>query len=89
MHPKLLGNPIGYSKLGVLAMRRSGHSSPAEAALHESGVRSSAEVLWDASGESTLEVLDPNRVTEDGAEAVALVYVSAPWLCRETAMPSG
>ncbi len=77
MHPKLWGNPIGYSRIGALAMQRSGHFSPVSAAVDHDGAWSNCDVEWTPQDLGVLSLLDSNRVTEDGAETVALAYVHA------------
>ena len=77
MHPKLMGQAAGLARLGAIAMQRSGHSTPAQAALHESKEVSLVQVAWDEQDMTNLAVLDANRVAEDGAEAIALAYAHA------------
>jgi hypothetical protein len=77
MHPKLRGHPADLSRLGALALQRAGHASPAQAAVNHEGRTTNAEIEWLVQEMAILEVLDSKRVTEDGAEAVALAYVSS------------
>jgi hypothetical protein len=76
MHPKLQGDPTDLSKFGALALQRAGHVSPVQAGIDHSGLEASADIEWLSQDLALLEVLDGNRVTEDGAESVALVYVN-------------
>ena len=77
MHPKLRGHPTDLSKFGGLALQRAGHASPVEAKIDHDGLGDTAEIEWLPQDVTVLNVLDRNRVTEDGAEAVALAYVSS------------
>lgn len=77
MHPKLLGHPTDLPRFGALALQRAGHASPVQAEVDHAGVAATANIEWLAQELAQLEVLDGNSVTENGAEAVALVYVSA------------
>ena len=77
MHPSLLGHPIDFSKCGGLALQRAGHTSPVRAGINHDGLEATAEIEWLSQGLSLLDVLDSNRITEEGAEAVALTYVNA------------
>lgn len=76
-HPKLRWHTTDLSRCGALALRRAGHVSPVEAGVDHDGEVGTAEIHWLSEGLSALEVLDRHRVTEDGAEAVALAYVHA------------
>ena len=84
MHPKLRGHPTDLAKFGSLALQRSGHSSPVAAAVDHDGHEMTAEIIWRPQELALLNVLDSNRVTEDGAEAVALAYVSckSSWVVK-------
>jgi hypothetical protein len=84
MHPKLRGHPTDLSKFGALALQRAGHISPVQAGIDHSGLEASADIEWISQDLTLLEVLDGNRVTEDGAESVALAYVStsAGWIMK-------
>lgn len=75
MHPKLLGHPTDYSRFGALALQRAGHVSPVPAAIVHDGIETAAEIAWLPQNFTERAVLDENRITEEGAEAVALVYV--------------
>ena len=77
IHPKLRGHPVDLARCGGLALQRAGHESPVTAVVVHDGVESAAGIEWLAEDLSLVEVLDYNRVTEDGAEAVALTYVNA------------
>jgi hypothetical protein len=76
MHAKLCGLPTDYTGLASLALQRAGHNSPAEAAVHDDRLQSTAHIEWKPQDSALLQVLDANRVTEDGAEAVALAFAS-------------
>lgn len=85
MHPKLLGYPADLlAKLGALALQRAGHSSPVQTGVDHGGRAATVEIEWLMQELALLEVLDGNRVTEDGAEAVALAYAnsSAGWVVK-------
>lgn len=77
MHPKLRGQPTDLSVLGALALQREGHASPVPASFNHDGQSTTGEIEWLTQDMKPLEVLDTHRVTEDGAEAVALAYVHA------------
>ena len=77
MHPPLRGYPTDIAKCGGLALQRAGHISPVEAGIDHDGLESIAEIEWLSQGLTILEVLDSNRVTEDGAEAIALTYANS------------
>jgi hypothetical protein len=77
MHPKLRRDPVDLSRFGALAMQRAGHKCPATAAVIHDGLETVAGIEWLAEDLSVLDGLDYNRVTELGAEAVALTYVNA------------
>lgn len=89
MHPKLLGHPTDYPRLGALALQRAGHTSPVQASIDHAGSEAAADLEWILQEIALLEVLDGKRVTEDGAEAVALAYasVSAGWVVKRRLQP--
>jgi len=60
-----------------LALQRAGHTSPVSADVNDDGAKAKAEIEWLLQALILLDVLDANRITEDGAEAVALAYVNA------------
>jgi hypothetical protein len=84
IHPKLKGHPMDLAKSGGLALQRAGHASPVRAGIDHDGLNATAEIEWLAQSLTLLEVLDSNRITEDGAEAVALSYVNckAGWVVK-------
>ena|ERR1022692_917982 len=84
VHPGLRGNPIDLSKCGGLALQRSGHVSPVRASVDHDGVGAMADIEWAFQDLALLNVLDSHRVTEDGAEAVALSYANsqAGWVVK-------
>ena len=84
MHPKLKGHPTDYSKFGALALQRAGHSSPVPVGMDHDGQEDRAEITWLSQDVTVPKVLDGNRVTEEGAEAVALAYANttAGWVVK-------
>jgi hypothetical protein len=52
--------------------------------IDHDGQETSAEIEWLTQGLTLLDVLDSHRVTEDGAEAVALTYANfkAGWVVK-------
>lgn len=79
MHPRLLhaGEADVYRRRGALALTRAKHS-PGVCADVLNGDRSQqATIRWAhlAQADSALEVIDEHRVTEDGAEGLALAFV--------------
>lgn len=84
IHPALRGYPIDLFKSGGLALQRAGHTSPVQTGIDHNGLESTAEIEWLSQVLKLLEVLDSNRVTEDGAEAVALAYANskAGWVVK-------
>ena len=89
MHPKLHGYPTDLHRLGALALQRAGHAPPVQAGVDHEGREATAEIEWLVQELALLEVLDGNRVTEDGAEAVALAYAgsSAGWVVKRRLQP--
>lgn len=84
IHSALRGHPIDFSKCGGLALQRSGHTSPVRVGVDDHGLKASAEIEWLSQALALLDVLDSHRVTEDGAEAVAITYVNskAGWVVK-------
>lgn len=76
MHPKLRGHPTDLSKFGALALQRAGHTSPVPAGVDHGGLEATADIEWLPQDLTVLEALDNHRVTEEGAESVALAYVN-------------
>ena len=76
-HPALRGHSVDYAKCGALAFARAGHASPTSAKLDHDSAETQVEVEWSPQELERLMVFDANRVTEDGAEAVALTYANA------------
>ena len=74
-HPKLKGHPGSLLVFGSLALQRSGHASPKSLLVDHSGRTRHGHIEWPTQDTALLLVLDRKRVTEDGAEAVALSYV--------------
>ena len=75
MHPKLRGHPVSLAKLAVLALRRAGHTPPIQIWTDNDGRTALGNIAWRSQHMHVLEMLDRKRVTEEGAEAVALAYV--------------
>src|SRR5215213_658339 len=84
VHFRLRGHPTDYSMYGGLALQRSGHTSPVQTEIDHDGRKDTADLTWMSQDSSLLSVLDTNRVTEDGAEAVAITYANATagWLVK-------
>jgi hypothetical protein len=76
MHPGLRGHPTDYARLGGLALQRSGHEPPVRTEIDHDGSPSVANVEWSTQDLALLKVMDANRITEDGAEALALTYAN-------------
>jgi hypothetical protein len=79
MHTKLERHPTNLGKIGALALEREQHSTPTKAVVDHDGSKGFAMIEWlpPPRVRTLLKQLDANRVTEDGAEAVALAYVHA------------
>ena len=77
IHAALRGHPVNHARYGGLALQRAGHTSPVTADITDNGVKSHTEIEWLLQSLILLEVLDTNRITEEGAEAVALAYMNA------------
>lgn len=84
IHAALRGQPVDYSRYGGLALQRAGHTSPVNADVNDDDAKASTEIEWTLESLILLDVLDANRVTEEGAEAVALSYVNAKsgWIVK-------
>ena len=84
MHPALRGHPTDLAKAGGLALERAGHTSPVPAQVEHDGLAATLDIEWLLTSHSWLGVLDSHRITEDGAEAVALAYanVIAGWVVK-------
>lgn len=83
-HAKLRGHPTDYAKCGAISLQRSSHISPVKADIDHDGEATSTQVLWSHQDATVFDVIDSNRLTEDGAEAVALSYVhfKAAWVVK-------
>ena len=77
LHPKLFGDPTDRSRFGALAFQRAGHVSPTQIEINHNKLQAKAEIEWMTQQMNVLEVVARDRVTEYGAEAVALAYVHA------------
>lgn len=84
IHPALRGYPVDLFKYAGLALQRAGHTSPVQTRIDHDGLESEAEMEWLSQVVELLDVIDSNRVTEDGAEAVALAYANskAGWVVK-------
>ncbi len=82
MHPTLRGHPVDFSKFGGLALQRAGHVSPAPTNIDDDGIVLLGYIEWLTQDVELLGVLDSRRITEDGAEAIALAYANrrANWV---------
>jgi len=60
-----------------LALQRAGHASPVSAGVDHDGLAAQADIERLIQDLQALDTLDSHRVTEDGAEAVALAYASS------------
>lgn len=77
-HPLLRRHPVNYARSGALALHRAGHRSPTTLRILEDAAERSAQLAWQSVGSSDLllPATDEKRITEDGAEAIALAYVN-------------
>lgn len=79
MHPKLQmsGEVELYRRRGALALARFRHAPGVTVGVANGPAQTRATIRWTAPLEikDALEVVDTNRLTEDGAEAVALAFV--------------
>ncbi len=84
VHVALRGHPIDYPRSGGLALARAGHSSPVDAVTEHDGRHGGASIEWRLHDSAILGAVDEHRLTEDGAEAVALAYAHAVgrWLVK-------
>lgn len=74
MHPRLPEDlALLITVRAALGLQRNGHESPVEIGLDLERVASQGSLAWLGSDLAELGQHDHNRVTEDGAEAVALV----------------
>lgn len=83
-HPKLRGHPTDYAKYGALALQRAGHISPVQTNIEHDGQKAATQIEWTRQDMAVLGTIDSHRVTEEGAEAVALAYVhrKAAWVVK-------
>jgi hypothetical protein len=84
VHVALRGHPIDYARSGALALTRAGHVSPIPTETEHDGRSGVAEIEWSGTDTMILGVVDEHRITEDGAEAVALAYAHSVgrWLVK-------
>lgn len=70
--------------LAGLALQRAGHVSPVSTRIDHDGAESTAKLEWFLQDMEGLKMHDNNRVTEDGAEAVAISYVRSKegWIAK-------
>jgi hypothetical protein len=80
---------VDLVKFGALALQRAGHASPVRTETYHDGIEAPAEIEWLSQDLTRLEMLDSNRVTEYGAEAVALTYANskAGWVVKRRLQP--
>lgn len=76
-HPLLKGHLVDLYKSGALAFERASHISPVRAEVDHDGLAATVEIEWVSNNVMDLDVSDAHRLTEDGAEAVALAYIYA------------
>lgn len=84
IHQALRGNPTELARYGALALQRAGHVSPVRADIEHDGRAADASIEWHLQDWKVVSTLDQNRITEDGAEAVAISYAhgSGGWLVK-------
>lgn len=79
MHPNLqrVGEADVYRRRAAIALHRAQHQPGVGARVVNGSENGQATIRWTrhADGDDALKVLDENRVTEDGAEAIALSFV--------------
>ncbi|MBI3858980.1 MAG: hypothetical protein HY296_01885 [Thaumarchaeota archaeon] len=76
MHPRLPGDMAGVMVMrAALGLQRNKHSSGADLHLAIEHLVSRCALAWPAADLSTSRQHDHNRITEDGAEAIALAVV--------------
>ncbi len=82
-----------YRRRGALALRRCGHAPGVTARVLNGAARSDATISWSSEldPEATLAVIDDQRLTEDGAEAIALAFVHglSGWTVRRRVQREG
>jgi hypothetical protein len=75
MHPRLPEDiALLMTVRAALGLQRNGHGSPMTISLDVERVATQGLLAWLSSDLADLEQHDHNRVTEDGAEAVALAF---------------
>jgi hypothetical protein len=73
MHPRLPGDMVGMMVLrAALALQRNGHGAGAELQVTIENGALHWPLLWPAADLGAASQHDDNRITEDGAEAIAL-----------------
>jgi len=73
MYPQLPGDMVVIMVIrAALGLQRNGHSPGADLQMSIERVVSRCALLWPAADLATAEQHDYNRITEDGAEAIAL-----------------
>ena len=77
IHPLLIGYPVDLAAMGGLALQRAGHTSPTSVNIEQEQENASGVINWSAQDLCLLKMTDANRITEDGAESVALIYAHA------------
>ena len=73
MHPRLPGDlAVMMAVRAALGLQRNGHSPGVNLQMAVQSTASACALLWAIAGPSAAKQHDYNRVTEDGAEAIAL-----------------
>lgn len=76
MHPELPGEvEIAMLVRAALALQRNGHATGVAVTLQLERALSSGSLAWSHADMTTIDQHDRNRITEDGAEAVALAVI--------------
>lgn len=76
MHPNLPGDvAVAMLVRAALALQRNGHATGAGVTLQLERAASQGSLSWNHADMTTVELHDYNRITEDGAEAVALAVM--------------
>jgi hypothetical protein len=73
MHPRLPDDlALVMTGRAALSLQRNGHGSPTDIRLDVDQAVTQGELAWPSSDPGFLDQHDANRLTEDGAEAIAL-----------------
>jgi hypothetical protein len=84
IHQVLRDRSSELAKYGALALQRAGHLSPVRAHIEHDDRIADASIEWQIQDLNVVLALDQNRITEDGAEAVAVCYAHGRggWLVK-------